>query len=83
MPSTANGWRRTTASDPDVPVDKRLDLVMQGLDPQLEKAVELVMQDIRERPKNLPPRPSGLTAYPKPKDLANFVSPLDLQPVRY
>ena len=51
--------------DPDVVVDNRPDLVMQGHDPQLEKAVELVMQDIRQHPRSLPHRPSDLPAYPK------------------
>ncbi|MFZ0933325.1 MAG: PDZ domain-containing protein [Bryobacteraceae bacterium] len=51
--------------DPDVPVDNRPDLVMQGHDPQLEKAVELVMQDIKQHPKSLSPRPPDLPAYPK------------------
>ena len=51
--------------DPDVPVDDRPDLVMQGHDPQLEKTVELVMQDIRQHPENLPSRPPDLPAYPR------------------
>jgi tricorn protease len=50
--------------EPDVPVDNRPDLVMQGHDPQLEKGVELVMQEIRQHPKSLPPRPPDLPAYP-------------------
>jgi tricorn protease len=49
---------------PDVTVDNRPDLVTNGEDPQLEKAVELVMQQIREHPKKLPPRPGQLPAYP-------------------
>ena len=52
--------------EPDVEVDNRPDLVMKGQDPQLEKAVELVMQEIRQHPKTLPPRPPGLPAYPRP-----------------
>ncbi|HUB81814.1 MAG TPA: PDZ domain-containing protein [Bryobacteraceae bacterium] len=51
--------------DPDITVDNRPDLVAQGHDPQLEKAVELVLQDIREHPKALPKRPPDLPAYPK------------------
>ena len=51
--------------DPDVPVDNRPDLVVEGHDPQLEKAVELVMNDIRQHPKKLPSRPPDLPAYPK------------------
>ena len=50
--------------EPDVPVDNRPDLVMKGHDPQLEKGVELVMQEIRAHPKSLPPRPPDLPAYP-------------------
>jgi len=51
--------------DPDIQVDNRPDLVMQGHDPQLEKAVELLMQDIRTHPEHLPARPPDLPAYPK------------------
>ncbi len=50
--------------EPDVPVDNRPDLVMEGHDPQLEKGVELVMQEIRQHPRSLPPRPADLPAYP-------------------
>jgi tricorn protease len=49
---------------PDIEVDNRPDLVMQGHDPQLEKAIELVMKQIEEHPKKLPPRPADLPAYP-------------------
>lgn len=52
--------------DPDVVVDNRPDLVMKGEDPQLEKAVELVLQEIRTHPRKLPPRPPDLPAYPLP-----------------
>ena len=51
--------------DPDVAVDNRPDLVMQGHDPQLEKAVELVMPGYPPAPRSLPHRPSDLPAYPK------------------
>jgi tricorn protease len=50
--------------EPDVVVDNRPDLVIKGQDPQLEKAVELVMKQIREHPKKLPARPPDLPAYP-------------------
>jgi tricorn protease len=50
--------------EPDVEVDNRPDLVMKGQDPQLEKAIELVMKAIQEQPKKLPPRPPDLPAYP-------------------
>jgi tricorn protease len=49
---------------PDIEVDNRPDLVMQGRDPQLEKAIELVMKEIQEHPKKLPARPADLPAYP-------------------
>jgi tricorn protease len=49
---------------PDIEVDNRPDLVMAGHDPQLEKAIEVLMQEIREHPKTLPPRPPDLPAYP-------------------
>jgi tricorn protease len=49
---------------PDIEVDNRPDLVMAGHDPQLEKAIEVVMAQIREHPRKLPPRPPDLPAYP-------------------
>ena len=50
--------------EPDVPVDNRPDLVMKGEDPQLEKAVELVMSQIQQHPEKLPSRPPDLPAFP-------------------
>lgn len=50
--------------EPDIVVDNRPDLVMKGQDPQLEKALELVMKEIQAHPKKLPPRPPDLPAYP-------------------
>jgi tricorn protease len=50
--------------EPDVVVDNPPDLVMKGRDPQLEKAIEVVMKAITEQPKKLPPRPADLPAYP-------------------
>jgi tricorn protease len=50
---------------PDIVLDNTPDQVMKGRDPQLEKAIELVMKDIQEHPKKLPPRPADLPAYPK------------------
>ncbi len=50
--------------EPDIEVDNRPDLVMAGHDPQIEKAIELVMQEIMEHPMKLPPRPPDLPAYP-------------------
>ena len=50
---------------PDIVVDNRPDLVVKGQDPQLEKAIELVMKEIQANPKKLPPRPPDLPAYPE------------------
>ena len=50
---------------PDIVVENRPDLVVKGQDPQLEKAIELVMQAIKANPKKLPPRPPDLPAYPE------------------
>src|SRR6266850_747590 len=44
--------------DPDIEVDNRDDLVVQGRDPQLEKGIEVVMEQIRKSPKTLPPVPA-------------------------
>ncbi len=49
---------------PDIVVDNRPDLVVKGQDPQLEKAIELVMQAIGPTPTKLPPRPPDLPPYP-------------------
>ena len=49
---------------PDIEVDNTPDLVMKGQDPQLEKAIEVVMKAIKEHPKHLPQRPPDLPAYP-------------------
>ena len=50
---------------PDIVVENRSDQVAKGQDPQLEKAIELVMQEIQANPKKLPPRPPDLPAYPE------------------
>ena len=49
---------------PDIVVENRADLVVKGQDPQLEKAIEVVMKAIKANPKKLPPRPPDLPAYP-------------------
>jgi tricorn protease len=49
---------------PDVVVDNPPDLVFKGQDPQLEKAIDMLMQQIRTNPKKLPARPADLPAYP-------------------
>jgi tricorn protease len=50
---------------PDVVVDNPPDLVRKGQDPQLEKAVEILMEQIKANPKKLPARPPDLPAYPE------------------
>jgi|SRR5271169_48746 len=50
---------------PDIVVDNLPGEVMAGHDPQLEKAVELVMQEINAHPMKLPPKPPDLPAYPQ------------------
>jgi tricorn protease len=50
--------------EPDVVVDNRPDLVVKGQDPQLEKAIDMVMQQIKANPKKFPPTPPDLPAYP-------------------
>ena len=49
---------------PDVVVDNPPDLVLKGQDPQLEKAVEMLMQEIKANPKKLPVPPPDLPTYP-------------------
>ncbi len=49
---------------PDIVIDNRPDLVVKGQDPQLEKAIQVVMKEIEANPKKLPPRPPDLPAYP-------------------
>ena len=50
--------------EPDIVIDNPPDKVMAGQDPQLEKAVDVVMQEITAHPKKLPPRPPDLPPYP-------------------
>jgi tricorn protease len=49
---------------PDIAVDNRPDLVVKGEDPQLQKAIQVLMQEIKAHPKTLPPRPPDLPAFP-------------------
>lgn len=49
---------------PDIVVENTPDKTMQGHDPQLEKAIEVVMKEIQEHPKKLPSRPPDLPPYP-------------------
>ncbi|MGP8140468.1 MAG: PDZ domain-containing protein, partial [Terriglobales bacterium] len=50
---------------PDVVVDNPPDLVVKGQDPQLEKAVEMLMEQIKANPKKLPAPPADLPTYPE------------------
>ena len=50
---------------PDIELENRPDLVMKGQDPQLEKAIDLLMKEIQEHPEKLPPRPADLPTYPR------------------
>jgi len=42
---------------PDIEVDNRPDLVVKGHDPQLEKAIEVILQKLKESPPRLPKKP--------------------------
>ncbi len=64
MGSTASGSIENRGVQPDVVVDNPPDLVVKGQDPQLEKAIDILMQQIKANPKTLPPRPPDLPAYP-------------------
>ena len=43
--------------DPDIVVDNDLAAVMQGRDPQLEKGIELLLEQVRTNPRPLPTQP--------------------------
>ena len=49
---------------PDIVVENTPDKTQNGRDPQLERAIEILMNEIREHPKKLPPRPPDLPPYP-------------------
>ena len=49
---------------PDIVVENRPEQVVNGKDPQLEKAIDVVMKAIEDNPKKLAPRPPDLPAYP-------------------
>lgn len=58
--STDNGGEwivENQGVDPDYPVEDRPDLVVKGHDPQLEKAIELVMDQLKKNPVRIPKRP--------------------------
>ncbi|HWA94677.1 MAG TPA: PDZ domain-containing protein [Terracidiphilus sp.] len=50
--------------EPDMVIENTPDKLAAGHDPQLEKAVDYLMQQIKAHPKVLPPRPPDLPAYP-------------------
>ncbi len=50
---------------PDLVIDNRPEDYVKGKDPQLDKAIEMVMKSIQENPKKLAPRPPDLPAYPE------------------
>jgi tricorn protease len=43
--------------EPDIEVDNDPDALLEGRDPQLERAIEEVLKRIREDPRRLPVRP--------------------------
>jgi tricorn protease len=49
---------------PDMVVENRPEQVVKGQDPQLEKAIEVVLKEIEANPKKLPAPPPDLPAYP-------------------
>jgi tricorn protease len=46
---------------PDIEVDNRPDLVVAGRDPQLEKAIEVITQELEKESYKIPPRPEWPT----------------------
>ena len=50
--------------EPDIRIDNPPGAVMSGRDPQLEKAVEVLLEKIRRHPPRLAPPPGWLPAYP-------------------
>lgn len=50
--------------EPDIVVENTPDKTLNGHDPQLERTVDILMKEIRERPKTLPHRPPDLPPYP-------------------
>ncbi len=45
--------------DPDIDVENDPKAVIEGRDPQLERAVAQIMKQLQSRPVKLPPKPSG------------------------
>lgn len=52
-----------TGVAPDIEVDRRPDLIAQGRDPQLEKAVEVLLEELKRNPR----KPVKVPAFPRPK----------------
>ena len=50
--------------EPDIVVENTPDKLAEGHDPQLEKAVDYLMQEIKAHPKVLPPPPPPMPPYP-------------------
>ena len=50
--------------EPDIEVDQTPKLVMEGQDPQMEAAVKYLLDQIKKAPKQLPPIPPYMPAYP-------------------
>jgi len=51
---TIEGW----GVEPDIEVENDPKSVIEGKDPQLEKGIEVIMKEIQEDPRPLPPRPA-------------------------
>jgi tricorn protease len=50
--------------DPDIAVENLPNIVMEGKDPQLERAIEVLMAELKAHPQVLPKRPPDLPPYP-------------------
>ncbi len=57
-PATSKWIAENVGVEPDVEVEQDPELVRQGKDPQLEKAVELVMAELAKKPSAKPKRPT-------------------------
>lgn len=54
--------------EPDIKVDDLPGDVISGKDAQLEEGIKYIMKELKEHPKNLPPPPPLLPAYPPPNE---------------
>lgn len=57
-PATSKWIAENVGVEPDVEVEQEPELVRQGKDPQLEKAVELVLAELAKKPRVQPKRPT-------------------------